>query len=40
MWAAIRKEWDYLALAFLLGLYVTAAVVVAIILLLPLASIL
>jgi hypothetical protein len=24
-WTAIRKQWDYLALAFLLGLYVTAA---------------
>ena len=39
MWTAIRKEWDYLALAFLLGLYVTAAVAVVIILLPTLASI-
>ncbi len=39
MWTAIRKEWDYLALAFLLGLYVAAAVAVAIIVLPTLASI-
>ena len=39
MWTAIRKEWDYLALALLLGLYVTAAVAVVIILLPTLASI-
>jgi hypothetical protein len=26
MWTAIRKQWDYLALTCLLGLYVTAAV--------------
>jgi hypothetical protein len=25
MWTAIRKQWDYLALTCLLGLYVTAA---------------
>ena len=25
MWTAIRKQWDYFALTFLLGLYVTAA---------------
>lgn len=29
MWAGIRKEWDYLALAFLLGMYLTAGVAVA-----------
>jgi hypothetical protein len=29
MWTAIRKQWDYLALTCLLGLYVTAAAVVA-----------
>lgn len=29
MWAAIRKEWDYLALAFLLGMHVTAGVALA-----------
>jgi hypothetical protein len=36
MWTAIRKEWDYLALTFLLGLYVTAALAVAITLILTL----
>jgi len=30
MWAAIRKNWDYLTLTFLLGMYVTAAVALAI----------
>jgi hypothetical protein len=29
VWAIIRKEWDYLALAFLIGMYVTAGVAVA-----------
>jgi hypothetical protein len=36
MWAAIRKDWDYLALTFVLGVYVTAAVAVAITLILAL----
>jgi hypothetical protein len=36
MWAAIRKEWDYLALTFVLGVYVTAAAAVAITLMLAL----
>jgi hypothetical protein len=36
MWAAIRKNWDYLALTFVLGVYVTAAVAVAITLILAL----
>jgi hypothetical protein len=31
MWTALRKDWDYLALTFLLGLYVTAAAVALII---------
>ncbi len=30
MWAAIRKDWDYLALTFVLGVYVTAALAAAI----------
>jgi hypothetical protein len=30
MWAAIRKDWDYLALTFVLGVYVMAAVAIAI----------
>jgi hypothetical protein len=38
MWAAIRKDWDYLALTFVLGLYVTAAVAVAITLILALSQ--
>jgi hypothetical protein len=25
MWTALRKDWDYLVLTFLLGLYVTAS---------------
>jgi hypothetical protein len=36
MWAAIRKDWDYLALTFVLGVYVTAALVAAITLILAL----
>jgi hypothetical protein len=36
MWAAIRKNWDYLALTFVLGVYVTATVAVAITLILAL----
>lgn len=36
MWAAIRKDRDYLALTFVLGVYVTAAVAVAITLILAL----
>jgi hypothetical protein len=39
MWTAIRKKWDYLALTFLIGLYVTAAVAVAVIFLATLPSI-
>jgi hypothetical protein len=36
MWAALRTHWDYFALAFLLGLYVTAALaVIALMLTLP-----
>jgi hypothetical protein len=38
VWAAIRKDWDYLALTFLLGVYVTAAVAVAITLVLALSG--
>ncbi len=38
MWAAIRKNWDYLALTFLLGVYLTGAVAVAIILILTLSQ--
>ena len=38
MWAAIRKDWDYLALTFVLGVYVTAAVAVAITLMLALSQ--
>jgi len=30
MWAAILKDWDYLVVTFVLGVYVTAAVAVAI----------
>jgi hypothetical protein len=30
MWTAIAKEWDYFALALLLGLYVAAALALAI----------
>jgi hypothetical protein len=36
MWASIRRDWDYLALTFLLGLYVTAAVAAAVTLMLTL----
>jgi len=30
MWTAIRKDWDYLTLTVLLGIYLTAAVALAI----------
>jgi hypothetical protein len=29
MWAGIRKDWDYLALTFVLGMYMTVGVAVA-----------
>ena len=38
MWAGIRKNWDYLALTFVLGVYVTAAAVVAVTLMLTLSQ--
>jgi type IV secretory pathway component VirB8 len=38
MWAEIRKEWDYLALVCVLGVYVTAAAAVAITLMLALSQ--
>lgn len=38
MWAAIRKDWDYLALKFVLGVYVTAAVTIAISIMLALSQ--
>jgi hypothetical protein len=38
MWAAIRKDWDYLALTFVLGVYLTAAVAVAMTLVLALSQ--
>ena len=38
MWAAIRKDWDYLALTFVLGVYVTAAVAIAISIMLALSQ--
>jgi hypothetical protein len=38
MWAAIRKNWDYLALTFLLGVYLTGAVAVVITLILTLSQ--
>jgi len=38
MWAAIRKDWDYLALMFVLGVYVTAAAAIAITLMLALSQ--
>ena len=38
MWAAIRKDWDYLALTFVLGVYVTAAVAMAMTLILALSQ--
>ena len=36
MWAAIRKDWDYVALTFVLGVYVMAAAAVAITMILSL----
>jgi hypothetical protein len=30
MWAAIRKDWDYFTLTFVLGIYVTGVVALAI----------
>ena len=38
MSAAIRKDWDYVALTFVLGVYVTAAAAVAITLMLALSQ--
>ena len=38
MWAAIRKDWDYLVLTFVLGVYVTAAVAAAMTLILVLSQ--
>jgi len=38
MWAAIRKDWDYLALTFVLGVHVMAAVAIAISILLALSQ--
>ncbi len=38
MWAAIRKDWDYLALTFVLGVYVTGAVAIAISIMLALSQ--
>lgn len=38
MWAGIRKDWDYLALTFVLGVYVTAAVALAMTLILALSQ--
>jgi hypothetical protein len=39
MWAAIRKDWDYLALTFVLGVYVTASAAIAITLMLALSQV-
>ena len=38
MWATILKDWDYLAVTFVLGVYVTAAVAVAVTLILALSQ--
>jgi hypothetical protein len=38
MWAIVRRQWDFFAIALVLGLYVTGAVALAIILLLTLAT--
>ena len=38
MWAAIRKDWDYVVLTFVLGVYVTDAAAVAITLILALSQ--
>ena len=38
MWAGIRKNWDYLVLTFVLGVYVMAAAAAAIILMLALSQ--
>jgi hypothetical protein len=38
LWSAIRKDWDYVALTFVLGMYVTAAAAVAITLILALSQ--
>jgi len=38
MWAAIRKDWDYLALTFVLGVHVMAAVAITISILLALSQ--
>jgi hypothetical protein len=29
MWAEIRKQWDYLALTFVVGMYLTAGIAIA-----------
>ena len=29
MWAGIRKDWDYLALTLVLGMYMTAGIAIA-----------
>jgi hypothetical protein len=36
MWAAIGRQWDYVAIVFVLGLYVTGALSLAISLILTL----
>ena len=38
MWAAISKDWDYVALTVVLGVYVTAAAAVAVTLILALSQ--
>jgi hypothetical protein len=38
MWTAIRKDWDYLVLTFVLGVYVAAAAAVAVTLMLTLSQ--
>jgi hypothetical protein len=38
MWAGIRKNWDYLVLTFVLGVYVMAAAAAAITLMLALSQ--
>ena len=38
MWAAIRKDWDYLALTFVLGVYLTGSVAIAISIMLALSQ--
>lgn len=38
MWAAILKDWDYLVLTFVLGVYVTASIALAISMILTLSQ--